>query len=138
MPAVPPLVGIPATEIDAVWPLVAPILHAACRRGRGKETPADIRGALTERDLQLWLVWDGGVAALAITEIVRHPCKSCCRIRFCTGRGRQAWQHHIATIECWAKANGCAAMELIARPSWSRPLKEHGYTATHVFLEKEL
>ena len=41
-------------------------------------------------------------------------------------------------IEAWARAQGCAAMELIARPGWSRILRRHGYDITHVFCEKEL
>jgi hypothetical protein len=132
------LIGIPSADIDAVWPLVEPLIVDACRRGRGKEEPADIRDALKERDLQLWLAWDGTIAALAVTQIVRHPRKTCCRIRICTGRDRQAWQHHIAIIEAWARTQGCAAMELIVRPGWSRVLAKQGYATTHLFCEKEL
>jgi hypothetical protein len=132
------LVGIPSTQIDAVWPLVEPMLAAACRRGRDKDAPEDVRSALKARDLQLWVAWHDAAVALAVTEIVRHPRKTCCRIRFCTGRDRKSWQPYIATIEQWAKANGCAAMELIARPGWSRFLRRHGYAATHIFCEKEL
>jgi hypothetical protein len=134
----PRLVGVPAAEIDSVWPLVEPLIAAACRRGRDKDAPDDIRGALKARDLQLWLAWDGAVAALAVTQIVCHPRKKCCRIRICTGRGRRAWQGYIAVIEAWARAQGCAAMELIARPGWSRILARHGYATTHVFCEKEI
>jgi hypothetical protein len=93
---------------------------------------------LKSRDLQLWLAWDGTVMALAVTELVRHPRKLCCRIRICTGRERRAWQSFLAVLEAWAKAQGCAAMELIARPGWSRILAQHGYETTHLFCEKEL
>ena len=134
----PELVGIPSAEIDAVWPLVEPRIAAACRRGRDKEAPEDIRQALKARDQQLWLAWDGAIAAVAVTQIVRHPRKTCCRIRICTGRERRSWQACIAAIEGWARAQGCAAMELIARPGWSRVLARHGYETTHVFCEKEL
>lgn len=132
------IVGVPSTLIDEIWPLVDRMLLEACERGRGKEIPDDIRLALNASDLQLWLLWDGTLRGLVVTEIVRHPRKTCCRIRFCVGRGRETWQHHIATIERWAKAQGCAAMELIARPGWSRLLKNRGYAVTHLFCEKEL
>jgi hypothetical protein len=134
----PALIGIPPAEVDAVWPLVEPQIAAVCRRGRGKESPDDIRQALKARDQQLWLAWDGAIAAVAVTQIVRHPRKTCCRIRICAGRERRSWQAHIAAIEAWARAKGCAAMELIARPGWSRVLARHGYEITHVFCEKEL
>ena len=132
------IVGVPSTLIGEIWPLVDRMLMEACKRGRGKETPDDILLALTARDLQLWLLWDGTLRGLVVTEIIRHPRKICCRIRFCTGRGRENWQRHIATIERWAKAQGCAAMELIARPGWSRLLKNQDYAVTHLFCEKEL
>jgi hypothetical protein len=134
----PRLIGIPSAEIDAVWPLVEPQIAAACRRGRGKETSDDIRRALKARDQQLWLAWDGAIAAVAVTQIVRHPRKTCCRIRICAGRKLPSWQAYIAAIEAWARAQGCAAMELIARPGWSRVLAPHGYETTHVYCEKEL
>lgn len=134
----PILIGIPAAEIDAVWPMVEPLIAAACRRGRDKETAEDIRRGLRERDLQLWLAWRDGIVALAVTEIVCHPLKRCCRIRICTGRDRQGWQRWLPVIEAWAKAQGCAAMELIARSGWSRLLEKEGYATTHLFCEKEL
>jgi hypothetical protein len=134
----PHLIGIPSADVDAVWPLAAPLIDAACRRGRDKETAEDIRRALGDRALQLWLAWDGAVVAVAVTEIVCHPRKRCCRIRICTGRARAGWQHYLAVIEAWARAQGCAAMELIARPGWSRHLARHGYATTHLFCEKEL
>ena len=135
---IPILLGVPAAEIDAVWPLAEPLISAACRRGRDKESADDIRRGLRERDLQLWLAWDGAVAALAVTEIVCHPLKRCCRIRICTGRDRRGWQRYLPVIERWAAAQGCAAMELIARPGWSRLLGTQGYDTTHLFCEKEL
>lgn len=134
----PQFAGIPATEVEAVWPLVAPLIAAACTRGGGKRTPNDVRRALADRDQQLWLAWDGSVVALAVTEIACYPRKKCCRILICTGRERQSWQHRLAVIEAWAKAQGCVAMELIARPGWSRLLKGQGYAITHLFCEKEL
>jgi len=132
------LLGIPSTDIDAVWPLVEPMLAAACRRGRDKDAPEDVHRALKGGEMQLWLAWENAVVALAVTEIVLHSRKTCCRIRFCTGRDRRSWQPAIAAIERWAKANGCGAMELIARPGWSRFLRHHGYATTHFFCEKEL
>ncbi|MGH6933294.1 MAG: hypothetical protein ACREEE_12780 [Dongiaceae bacterium] len=132
------IVGVPAALVDGVWPLVERLIDQACRRGRGKETSEDIQNALMARDLQLWLLWDGSPKGAVVTEIVRHPRKTCCRIRICTGRGREDWQRHIAVVERWAKSQGCAAMELIARPGWSRLLKDHGYAVTHLFCEKEL
>jgi len=134
----PHLIGIPAADIDAVWPLAEPLIAAACRRGGNKDGADDIRAGLNERDLQLWLAWDGDIVALAVTEIACHPRKRCCRIRICAGRDRQDWQHYLPVIERWAKVRGCAAMELIARPGWSRLLDTQGYATTHLFCEKEL
>ena len=130
--------GIGSAEIPNYWRLVEPLISSACKTARGKWDAGYIRGQLEAGVMQLWLITDGSVLAVCITEIVQHPGKCCCRIRIMTGRERRRWQHLLEVIECWAKAQGCDAMELIARPGWSRPLKARNYEVTHLFCEKEL
>lgn len=132
------LSGVQPDQISEYWSLVEPWIAAACETSRGKWDADYIRAQLDRGAMQLWLVTDGSLLAVCVTEIVQHPSKRCCRIRILTGRHRRRWQHHLAVIEAWAKARGCAAMELIARPGWSRLLKGHGYAVTHLFCEKEL
>lgn len=130
--------GIPSARIHEFWELTEPLIASACETARGKWNASYIRKQLEYGAMQLWLVTDGTVLAVCVTEIVRHPGKRCCRIRIMTGQQRERWQHFLGVIEAWAKAQGCDAMELIARSGWSRILGRQGYAVTHLFCEKEI
>lgn len=132
------LCGVPAERIDDIWSQVAPLIELATGWSRGKETAFDIRRSLMARDCQLWVWWEEGVRAVFITEIVDHARKRTARIRICCGQGRKSWESYLPVIEAWARSNGAAAMELIARPGWEKVLLPQGYERTHVLLEKDL
>lgn len=131
------LYGIQPNEIEAAWVEVRPWIQAACRRNRGKYDAADIYTGLVNGDDQLWIWKSPDAFGVGITRVVVYPKQSVCSIRIVTGTNAQVWRDEcVATIEAWAKAKGCAAMELVARPGWARRLK--GYDMTHVYLEKAL
>lgn len=132
------LCGVPAERIALVWPAIEPLIKGAASLSRGKFSADDIRAGLESRDMQLWMAWDNGPVAVAVTQIAEHPRKKTCRIRIVTGRYREGWQHYIRAIEAWAASNGCTGMELIARPGWERVLRSYGYEKTHVLLEREI
>lgn len=131
------LQGIPAHLIDEVWDGVRPWIAEACKTSRGKFDENDIRIGLLERDDQLW-IWNTPTAfAVVVSRLSNYPKKRVCQLRIVTGRNRDEWYRAgLKTIEAWAKANGCHAMELCARPGWARLLTD--YEMTHVYLEKQL
>lgn len=134
------LVGIPSKNVDQVWPLIEERIEEACLTSRGKEKAFDIRRSARHGEKQIWVVWDEDVKdilAVVVTELAVYPRKMVCRINICVGDERERWQHHIAVIEAWARQKGCRAMELFARPGWSRVLKPFGYDTTHHMVEKE-
>jgi N-acyl-L-homoserine lactone synthetase len=61
-----------------------------------------------------------------------------CDLRITTGEQFERWYDYMDNICEWAKANGCAKMEIFARPGWERILKSKGFTKTHVQIEKPL
>lgn len=133
------LYGIQRDEINVVWPEVRPWLEQACATSRGKFDAEDIRAGLLAGEDQLW-IWKTPTAfAVGITRIANYPKKSVCTLRIVTGKNMDEWAVPcIQTIERWAKANGCADMELQARPGWERLLSRLGYEKTHVYLERLL
>jgi hypothetical protein len=135
------LVGIPPETVDQVWPLIEARIEEACLTSREKETAFDVRRDARYGERQVWVIWDGDakeVLAVVVTQLINHPRKRTCRINICVGEQRERWQHHIRIIENWARENGCRGMELMARPGWSRVLKQHGYDTTHHMVEKDL
>ncbi|MEM5294247.1 hypothetical protein VSR82_07875 [Burkholderia sp. JPY481] len=133
------LYGIQPTEINAVWEEVRPWIEAACRRNRGKYDAEDIRAGLLTGEDQLW-IWKSPTAfAVGITRLANYPKQRVCTLRIVTGRNAAEWEGEaMETIERWAKANGCHAMELCARPGWWRRLRTRGFENTHLYLEKSL
>lgn len=135
------LVGIPSANVDQVWPLIEDRIEEACLTSRGKEKAFDIRRSARYGEKQIWVVWDADakdVLAMVVTELVVYPRKKVCHIQICVGDQRERWQHHISIIENWARENGCRGMSLVARPGWSRILKQYGYDTTHHLVEKDL
>lgn len=131
------LVPIFANNVAEIWESVLPFVYRASARNRGCMNTEDYRKACETRDMQLWVAVDSGeIIAVAITEIVNHRRKRVCRIEIGTGRDRQKWQHFRQKLEVWAKAEGCQAMRIEARPGWENIFSD--YQKTHVILEKEL
>lgn len=133
------LVGIRSDRLEHFWPLIRDYVAEAIERSDGKYEVTDILNALLARDMQAWAVTDGEkIDALVLTEIVSYPRQREARILACTGSDARQWVHLISDIEAWAKANGCARLEPIARPGWEKYLKPLGFKRTHVVLTKEL
>jgi hypothetical protein len=130
------LVGVPSHEVEEIWDEIEPLVSAACCRSFPKRTVSDVLEAVQKRDMQLWLAAEEKIYAVIITEIMNYPLRNVCRVVIATGTERRRWQHFIATIEQWAKAQGCQSMELVARPGWKKIFRD--YTLTHIHLEKEL
>lgn len=131
------LVQVPADQLSAAWPLVTEHLAQMQRASRGKLSLDDIAGFLVAGNFNLWIVLDGSDhLATVITELIQYPQRRVCRVNCCVGEHRQKWIHLLAEIEAWGRANGCAAMEIIARKGWARVL--HEYQPTHVFLERDI
>lgn len=120
--------------------MVLPWLEAVERRADGRETVADLRKWLDVGQLQLycWMEEDDSVTGVLVTEIVQMARGKICRFRVCTGRNPERWMPSVKIIEDWARANGCIAMEPIARMGWKKYLEPLGYQATHYVFEKKL
>jgi hypothetical protein len=131
------LLPVSSRLVDSVWPDVVGHIDRALARGGGRYAPADFLHALIRREMQLWLVQeDGHILGVIVTELRNYPRRRCCRYLLLAGDGFVRWQHLQQDIEAWARANGCAAMEMCGRRGWERKLK--GWRATHIEMSKEL
>ena len=117
--------------------MILPLMESVAERSKGKFSVPGILEAIACQRWQLWIVWDGSVRAIVATELYRSPSNmKCCTIHFATGREAAGWTHHLDEIEVWAREEGCARIELIARKGWAKHLP--AYKMSHVFLEKDL
>lgn len=120
-------------RVNELWPHVRDYLATAVDRC-GDWTIEDIKTELDSAYLQLWIAWDGSVAAAAITEIDNVPRGKVCRVVACGGHAD--WPEAIKTIEQFAKDEGCVAMRIHGRAGWSRLFRS--YEIEWVALEKRL
>lgn len=131
---------IPAAHVGEVWRLAESFLEQMIPRSNGRLSRGSLARDLVAGRLQLWLAWapeTKEVRAAALTEVYTAPTGlSVCTVRGCAGQGAEDWVHHLGTIETWAREQGCAVMEAMARKGWAKHLGD--YKMTHVLLEKPL
>src|SRR4051812_6979599 len=118
-------------DVVKVWPLASGLIRAAIERTDLSDF-ADIEKDVLAGDQLLWLAISDHVEAAATT----HLSRGVCTLVACSGHERERWLPLFATIEKYAKNEGCHTMRLYGRKGWERVL--NGYRAEHVILEKAL
>ena len=130
------LVCVDPALVEGTWPLVAPLIRRAMARGRmGRfaDVEADVRGA----NAYLWLAIDGGaVRAAAVTKVTQDDGARLCTIVACAGDGWSRFGGLIAGLEAYARAEGCATIEICGRPGWRRRLPD--YRLAKIVIRKQL
>ena len=122
--------------VRTLWPHVASLLKAACRR-TGLNAFEDIEADVLSGRSLLWLAWSGcAVEAAAATVLINSEIGKVCIITVCGGSGRRRWLPLLDQIEAYAKREGCARVRIYGRRGWLRVLD--GYAQKHVIMDKEL
>ena len=126
------LLLVKTENVQDVWPKARPLIEKALAYDYlGSMTSTDaLRLILNERQ-QLWIGFDTDIFLAILTEVVHYPQNDVLRIiAFSTetGHDMDAWYHHINTLEEFALACGCTALEALARKGLAEKLKwEHKY-----------
>ena len=118
------LYGIPRAEVEPIWEVVGPLLQRAIEKSTGDFSLEDVRKALDERDMQLW-IWavDRVIYSAAVTQILTFPQRKVCAVPFVGGTRLADWLDCNELIGDWARDQGCAQMEGYVRDGWLRKLK---------------
>ena len=131
------LVGVPASDVAAVWPVVFKHLEKPIAMTGGRYSPASVLDALLNKNMQLWIAVEKQVLAALITQIGIYPTGEKALVALLIGgRGVNDWVHLWPQIEQWGRAAGCRYAEIPSgRKGWKKLLK--GWN-TMTFMEKEL
>jgi hypothetical protein len=109
---------------------------------RSKEPVRDLIAKVTRKQVQPFLIWDDDAEkAVALLGVAYHRRGDdlIAELIWTTGTGRENWQGLLPELERYLKDHvGCAVLRPICRLGWKRFLKSHGYTETHVQMEKVL
>ena len=133
------LVPVRSDQLEASRHLWFPFVAAIAKRQRCymEQRLADIYSG----NVALILVWDNEAKqarAIIGYSILQRGADRALKLIWATGDDRPEWLGLYAQLERWAIDAGCKSISAVARPGWSKDLKEWGYKLTHVEYEKEL
>lgn len=129
------LLCVPPLLVEGMWPLVAEMIDGAY--AEMDDTTPDVKTWLIEEKGLLWVeMRERQVLAAMTTSLVPMRSGLACRMVACGGGALDAWKHHHAIIENYARDEGCTKVICDGRLGWSRVLD--GYVPRSVSLVKEL
>jgi len=130
------LLCVDPKRVSAIWPYIKDRLQRATERTQASNWEDDV-DRIMAGDALVWIARDeGGIAAVATTELVEFNGSKYCYITGCGGEQQENWLHLIGGIEQFAKAEGCKSIRILGRQGWRAVLKD--YVPRLVLLEKEL
>jgi hypothetical protein len=119
------------------WPLVKHEVERAFRSNLDRMDIDDIEQALIDKRMQLWVIHEGEIKCVIVTQIVNYyKCKAV-RVLTVTGLGHKEWiQLGFDTLAAWGRENGCSLMEMQGRKGWEKPLKKLGFEDPEILMTK--
>lgn len=114
---------LPKETIPTLWPLIEKRLQPVIDRLNGRVTMASTFERLITGKWQCWTYWEGKECLAAITTLlsIEDSGDKTLEIVLASGDHREKWQHvAIETLKRFAKVEGCARVEMHARPGWQR------------------
>ena len=128
------LVCIDPAVVRLFWPHAHDLIARAIMRG-GISRFADVERDVLSGAALLWLAWDGqAIAAAAVTQLAATDLGKVCIIVACAGQQMRRWLPLIATVEDYARAEGCELVRIFGRKGWVRVLSR--YRISRVILER--
>ena len=131
--------GVLSSQINEVWPVVAPLIERSIEYSDGKFALADVRRFLEEQTCQLWLIYNAaGIAGALVTQIINYPQDRRLIFLFCAGVEADQWLHLSEVIKNYAREQGCSCVEIYGRPGWVKKMRPFGFRPIHVVLTAPL
>ena len=139
------ILPIEPKDIEKYWPLAEFMIREALRFSGQFATASDIKAALEDAEMQLFLAFGhegdnvNKVFAVVVTRITDLE-----RLRqlegiICTGTKRELWTAKMAAMmEIFAKQGECDRICMLMRPGWSKVMKQFGWKMKHVEMVKEI
>jgi hypothetical protein len=132
--------AVPREHLEAVWPIVRPMLEKAVKTAAGK---MDIDDVLAGAQGGLYVVWlilvDGEAIASVTTRIIDYPKCKAMALDWVGGTRMKEWfGPSMRVMKDHAIRNGCAHMEGYGREAWMRWIGKEGWRPDYVTFKMEL
>ena len=133
------------TDVERFWPLVNFMVAESLKYSGGAYSAYHVKDSLIDGSMQLFLVFgsDDGlkqkVFGCLVTRITDQPNLRQLEGIILTGEKRELWQNEmVSMVEHFAIQNDCKRLCILARPGWSKIVKQYGWKVKNVELQKEL
>lgn len=144
------ITAVPKEHISNIWQVVSPALDKAIERTHGRFHNVDILTSLIEGTASLWLAikqndgtdteGSGEIIGSLVFVIAEYPSMmKCGRIDYIAGKDRDEWFDEMWTaVRNYAKAEGCASLEMVARPGTAAYVDKWGGKRVGILMEYDL
>jgi hypothetical protein len=131
---------VPHGVIHTALPQVIPYLKVSEEWTRGRSNIDDILNFILSGRMQLWVVLeDQQIHGHLITEVKDYPRCKMFVVQYCAME-----PHVLASVEdqmqefaeAYARKTGCAGIEFVGRPGWTKSMKKYGYDVQSVMFQK--
>lgn len=129
---------VPNKCLEDIWPAAVGHLRRAIGSVKNKYTEASVWYAISQGELQLWVVIDeendDEIVAAVTTRIMDYPERRAMAIDWVGGKKMSVWLDDIMEVLVgFAKRHDCDHIEGYGRPAWGRAMERFGmkpeYTA---------
>lgn len=81
---------------------------------------------------------EGAILGICVVRLGAVEGGQVCDIWFCAGKNVAGWIDGLVEVETWAKGQGVIRMRSEIRRGFEMPMKDLGYTVTHMTVQKEI
>jgi hypothetical protein len=135
------ITAVPKEHVGNVWHVVSPWLDKAIARTHGRYHNVDILTSIIDGTASLWLAMrDNEIIGSLVFTISLYPSNmKVGRIDYIAGKDRDDWFDGMwDATKNYAKASGCVAIEMVARPGTAEYVKKWGGKQVGIFMEYDL
>jgi len=118
---------VPDALLGPLWPQIEPFLYRASQQSRGRYDVAWLAAQIASRDMQVWAaICPGGnrLAGALMTHMNLYPTGlKVLQVMAASGEGvttPEAVKEVLSVLRRYARAQGCAEIEWMGRPGFSR------------------
>lgn len=129
------VVFIPTKHAAFMWPLVSQHVDECLEFFSGEFSVGDIRDRVLDGKMQLFIVWEGRVKGVVLTEIVEYPQMKVLRGVIIHGVDFDNWMAALqAKLIRYQKYMGCDHIETVCRPGLYKKIKHLGWEIKQLML----
>ena len=130
--------AIPHTQLQQIWPRVAPLLERAIKKGNGEYDLEDLHSYLEDNSHILIIAHDDQDLHAALTiNLIEYPMKRILNIGTAGGEVMDEWlDEFMEVIVTLAKAHQADSIYIQGRDGWIKKMRKYYFNKAYTVLER--